>query len=83
MPYDKDQNLAPEEAPENRDGQGKDRLEDSRAEERYSFLQETIKPEPISREKLLRQFVRIAVYGVILGVFPCLGFFALRPWAEG
>ncbi|HJB83508.1 MAG TPA: S1C family serine protease [Candidatus Mediterraneibacter intestinavium] len=83
MPYDKDQNLAPEEAPENRDGQGKDRLEDSRAEERYSFLQETIKPEPISREKLLRQFVRIAVYGVILGVFACLGFFALRPWAEG
>ena len=82
MPYDKDQDLAPEKAPENRDGQGENRPDEGRREERYSFLQETIKPEPISREKLIKQFLRIAVYGVILGVFSCLGFFALRPWAE-
>ena len=82
MPYDKDQNLAPEGSPENRDGQGENKQDDSGQEEKYSFLQETIKPEPISREKLIKQFVRIAVYGVILGVFSCLGFFALKPWAE-
>ena len=82
MPYDKDQDLAPEKAPENRDGQGENRPDEGRREERYSFLQETIKPEPISKEKLIKQFLRIAVYGVILGVFSCLGFFALRPWAE-
>lgn len=82
MPYDRDQNLAPEGSPENRDVQDENKQDDSRQEEKYSFLQETIKPEPISREKLIKQFVRIAVYGVILGVFSCVGFFALKPWAE-
>lgn len=79
MPYDKDQDLAPEKAPENRDGQGENRPDEGRREERYSFLQETIKPEPISREKLIKQFLRIAVYGVILGVFSCLGFLRSDP----
>lgn len=50
--------------------------------EKYSFLQETIKPEPLSRERFFRQFARIALYGVVLGIFACLGFFALKPWAE-
>lgn len=50
--------------------------------EKYSFLQETIKPEPLSREGLFRQSARLALYGVILGIFACLGFFALKPWAE-
>lgn len=66
MPNDKDPNLNPEE-PE---------------EKKYSFLQETIKPKPISRQQLVKQLVRIAIYGVILGGFACLGFFALRPWAQ-
>ncbi len=66
MPSDKDKNLNPEE-PE---------------EKKYSFLQETIKSKPISRQQLLKQFVRIAVYGVILGAFACLGFFALKPWMQ-
>lgn len=67
MPNDKDQNLSPE--------------EDSK-EKKYSFLQETIKPKPISREQLLKQLARFAVYGVILGVFACISFFALKPWVE-
>ena len=51
-------------------------------EKKYSFLQETIKPKPISRQQLVRQLVRIAIYGVILGVFACLSFFALKPWVQ-
>ena len=66
MPNDKEQNLVPEE-PE---------------EKKYSFLQETIKSKPISRQQLVKQLVRIAIYGVILGVFACFGFFALKPWMQ-
>ena len=66
MPNDRDQNLNPEE-PE---------------EKKYSFLQETIKPKPISRQQLAQQLIRIAIYGVILGAFACLGFFALKPWMQ-
>ncbi len=51
-------------------------------EDNYSFLQETIKPGKMSRERLFRQSARLALYGVILGIFACLGFFALKPWAE-
>lgn len=67
MPNNKDQNLSPDEEPE---------------EKKYSFLQETIKPKPMSRQQLARQFARIAIYGVILGAFACLGFFALKPWMQ-
>lgn len=67
MPNEKDQNLSPDEGPE---------------EKKYSFLQETIKPKPFSRQQLARQFVRIAIYGVILGAFACLGFYALKPWMQ-
>ena len=67
MPNEKDQNLSPDEGPE---------------EKKYSFLQETIKPKPVSRQQLARQFVRIAIYGVILGAFACLGFYALKSWMQ-
>ena len=67
MPNDKDHDLSQEEGSE---------------EKKYSFLRETIKPKPISREQLGKQFVRIAIYGVILGVFACLGFFALKPLVQ-
>ena len=67
MPNDKDRNLSPEDGSE---------------EKKYSFLQETIKPKPISREQFVKQLARFAVYGVVLGVFACLGFFALKPWLE-
>lgn len=92
MPYDEDRNPGRREEPEDNESRGdagakgvreENGREENSREERYSFLRETIKPKPISREKLIREFVRIAVYGLILGVFACLGFFALRPWAQG
>lgn len=55
---------------------------DSEKEESFSFLQETIKPKPVSREKILIQLSRVAIYGLIFGFFACCGFFALKPWAE-
>ena len=67
MPNDKDHDLSQEEGSE---------------EKKYSFLRETIKPKPISREQLAKQFVRIAIYGVILGAFACLGFYALKPLVQ-
>lgn len=51
-------------------------------EESFDFLQETIKPKKISRRQLIQQLLRIAVYGLILGGFACLGFFALKPLAQ-
>lgn len=51
-------------------------------EETFSFLTETIKPKTKSRKKLLRQFVRMVIYGLVIGVFACCSFFALKPWAE-
>lgn len=67
MPNEKEPNQNPEQEPE---------------ESKYSFLQETIKPKPISRQQLAKHLVRMAVYGVILGAFACLGFFALKPWIQ-
>lgn len=67
MPNDKDRNLSPEDGSE---------------EKKYSFLQETIKSKPISREQFAKQLARFALYGIVLGAFACLGFFALRPWLE-
>lgn len=71
MPYNDD----PKEKPE-------DGLEEQK-EEQFSFLQETIKPKPVTRRKILMQLARVAIYGLIFGTFACLGFFALRPWAQG
>ncbi len=92
MPYEKDQNLSPQDGSEEKESKGntegtKPGPEETgpkkdKTEEKYSFLQETIKPKPISREKLLKQLIRIAVYGVVLGGFACIGFFALKPWAQ-
>ena len=67
MPNEKDQNQSKDEVPE---------------EKKYSFLQETIKPKPISRPQLRGEIGRVAVYGVILGLFACVGGFALKPWAQ-
>lgn len=67
---------------ENKTSQTDDSTGENHKAEKYSFLQETIKPEPLSRERLFRHSARIALYGVILGLFACLGFFVLKPWAE-
>ena len=50
--------------------------------EEIFFLQEKIKGKQGSRETLIKQFIRIAIYGLILGMFACLGFFALKPWMQ-
>lgn len=71
MPYDDDPKQKPDEG-----------LEEQK-EEHFSFLQETIKPKPATRRKILTQLVRVGIYGLIFGTFACLGFFALKPWAEG
>lgn len=51
-------------------------------EEKFSFLQETIKPKPVTRKKILTQLTRVGIYGLIFGAFACVGFFALKPWAQ-
>lgn len=56
--------------------------EENNREDKYSFLQETIKTKNRSRKQFIKQLLRIAVYGVLLGGFACLGFFALKPWAQ-
>lgn len=78
MPYDQEPNRKPEGGFDMEDTKDE---KDAAKEEGFSFLQETIKPKPMSREKILVQFVRIAVYGLIFGIFACCGFFALKPWA--
>lgn len=58
--------------------------EDSKEEreEQFSFLQETIKPTPVTRKKIFIQLARVGIYGLIFGAFACMGFFALKPWAQ-
>ena len=56
--------------------------ENSSSGDSFSFLKETIKPKPVSREKIFMQLLRMAIYGVIIGMFACCSFFALKPWAE-
>lgn len=70
MPYDEDPKQKPEKG-----------LEEQK-EEQFSFLQETIKPKPVTRRKILTQLARVGIYGLIFGTFACLGFFALKPWAQ-
>lgn len=50
--------------------------------ESFSFLQETIKPKPVTGGQIALQLAKVAVYGLIIGVTACCGFYALRPWAE-
>ena len=51
-------------------------------EEIFFFTRKDKKGKQGSRETLIKQFIRIAIYGLILGMFACLGFFALKPWMQ-
>lgn len=62
-----------------KEGRPKETPEDSGGD--FSFLQEIIKKEPVSKDKILKKFIQIAVTGLIFGIFACTGFYALRPWA--
>lgn len=66
----------PEEGPDGKN------LEQSEKKESFAFLEETIKPKQISRQQGMKQLIRIAICGLVLGSFTCLGFFALRPLAQ-
>ena len=70
MPYDEDPKQKPDQGHE------------EQKEEQFSFLQETIKPKPVTRKKILTQLARVGIYGLIFGAFACLSFFALKPWAQ-
>lgn len=48
----------------------------------FSFLQETIKSEQMTGRKLASRITVIAVCGIFFGLMSCVGFFALKPWAE-
>ena len=50
--------------------------------ESFSFLQETIKPKPVTGGQIALQLSKMAVYGLIIGAAACCGFYALRPWAQ-
>lgn len=76
MSEKKSNGQVPEEGPDGKN------LEQSEKKESFAFLEETIKPKQISRQQGMKQLIRIAICGLVLGGFACLGFFALRPLAQ-
>jgi len=52
------------------------------SEEEYAFLQEVIKDEAGSANRLRRDILRITGFGLIFGIVACISFCALRPWME-
>lgn len=51
-------------------------------QESYSFIKEVIKPETFDIKRTGIGIVRLILCGLVIGVFACLGFFMLKPWAE-
>ncbi|MBQ8559478.1 MAG: PDZ domain-containing protein [Tyzzerella sp.] len=50
--------------------------------EEYSFLQEIIKDEQKDLKKIVKKIAKWAILGFVFGMTACMGFFALKPWAE-
>lgn len=50
--------------------------------EEYSFLQEVIKDEEGSREKLKKGIFKVSVYGAFLGIAASISFCLFKPWIE-
>lgn len=50
-------------------------------EEKYSFLQETVKDEQRSKKGIMGNLCRLAGKGLIFGLAAGLAFYAIRPWA--
>lgn len=48
----------------------------------YDFLQENIKKEKMGPRKILLKMIRLLALGLVLGMAACVGFFAIKPWAE-
>ena len=51
-------------------------------QENYEFLQEVIKEEKPSVGKILLKICRLFAIGLLVGIAGCIGFFAIKPWAE-
>ena len=51
-------------------------------QENFDFLQEVIKEEKPSAGQMLRKIGRWFMIGLLIGVAACIGFFAIKPWAE-
>ncbi|MBO5460695.1 MAG: serine protease [Ruminococcus sp.] len=58
---------------------GVEKAPEEAMEDSYSFMKETIKS---GRKKHLMQAAKMAVGGLLFGIFACCGFFALKPWVE-
>ncbi len=72
---------------ENKDDKGnpeekKEETEETEDNEDYSFMQETIKDEPGSRQRIRRDIIRVIGLGVLLGIVACITFCVCRPWLE-
>jgi len=63
-----------------------EKKEDTKAvpgeEERYLFLQETVKDEQVTKKSVLNSLMKTAGRGAVFGLAACIVFSALRPWAE-
>ena len=51
-------------------------------EEKYFFLQETLKDEQIKPKKIFANMCKSAGKGLVFGLAACFAFCALKPWAE-
>ena len=61
MSEKKSNGQVPEEGPDGKN------LEQSEKKESFAFLEETIKPKKISRQQGMKQLIRIAICGLVLG----------------
>lgn len=50
--------------------------------ESYSFLKETIKKPPLDRRVVLIKILKTAGLGLVFGLAACIGFSAVKPWAD-
>lgn len=50
--------------------------------ESYSFIQESIKEEGWNWNKIMKILLKLVGQGILFGLAACIGFFALKPWAE-
>ena len=55
---------------------------ENKQEEKYSFLQETLKDEQIKPKKMIGNVCKIAGKGLVFGLAACLAFCGIKPWAE-
>lgn len=64
------------------DPHGLEQKPDVEEKETYSFMQETIKDQTGGRKKTRNLMMKYIGLGLVFGLAACLGFYALKPWAE-